>query len=78
MYARTMFSLEERRPQVRPDMVVVLIGRMEPDMHVPTEGPRFVVDDKRRHLIGQAPCELDAVVDVLGETVALLQARVVE
>lgn len=52
--ARPALALQQRGPQVRLDVVRVLLGHVEPDVHVLPEHPRFVLDHVRRVLAGAA------------------------
>lgn len=77
LHTLTPGALQQRRPQVGLDGVVVWVCSMEPHVVLLPESPCFVIDDEGRRLVAEPPGEAHAVLDVLQEALATLKGRVV-
>lgn len=77
MNARSFVAFKESRPQVRLNFGRILVRGVKPDVHIPSKCPSFVLYDEGRMLIGQTPSQSDAIPDVLDQSVATFQTRVI-
>lgn len=55
----------------------LLIRRVKPDVHISPVSPGLVLDDKRRVLYGQSPCQANTIADVLHQHLARLETGIV-